>query len=249
MPLTPTNIEYGMHNWAIVRGCLHKPQGKCPVTNCWAEFVSKRQGWDFHKPELLVKNLLDPLKRKKPTRILVNFSGDLFGDWVDPKQIPNDRSGYANSSLAFIVLDIIKRSPQHTFLFLTKNPSGIWDIEWPDNAWMGATAWDFDSFVEQTGYFLNIPLTVNTVKAKHKWLSFEPLLGGLAGYKFIFDRLRYSGISWLVIGAEDHPLKLPRREWVTEIESACIEAGIPYWEKNNLATLFPDRPLHQELPR
>jgi len=243
--LTPTNIEYGQFNWQIYKGCLHKPMGVCPVTNCWSEAMSKRQGWDFHKPELLVNNLLDPLKRKKPTRILVNFSGDLFGVWIDYTKlisIPHEKSGLniTTYSLERWVEDIVKKSPQHTFLFLTKNPSGIWDIEWPENCWMGASVWDTRSFVEAT-------YALQKIKAKHKWLSLEPFLKAIPIHSSR-TWLRDGDISWIVLGAEDHPLKLPQREWILDIESACIEDNIPYWEKNNLKTLF-DRPLHQEYPK
>jgi protein gp37 len=213
--------------------------GVCPVTNCWSEAMSKRQGWDFHRPELLTKNLLDPLKKKKPTRILVNFSGDLFGDWVDPNTPIHIDGLLGYDKLRDGVDAVVANNWRHTFIFLTKAPENIWKIDWPDNCWMGASVWDTRSFVAAT-------YTLQKIRAKHKWLSLEPFLKAIPIHSSI-TWLRDGGISFVVIGAEDHPLKLPRKEWVTEIESACIEANIPYWEKNNLKTLF-DRPLHQEYP-
>ena len=87
MALSTTKIEYGQFNWQIYRGCLNKPEGFCPVPRCWMERVAARQGWDFHAPEFLRDHLLDPIRRQKPARLLVNFAGDLFGDWVDPKLV------------------------------------------------------------------------------------------------------------------------------------------------------------------
>ncbi len=100
--LARTGIEYARsddgkpgYGWNFYSGCLHQPQGKCPVGHCWAEGMWKRHMGaaakkgitlpDFHHPHLIPERLLLPLAVKKPSRILVNFVGDLFGDWVDPE--------------------------------------------------------------------------------------------------------------------------------------------------------------------
>ena len=51
---------------------------------------------------------------------------DLFGAWVPQKWIDD-------------VLKAVAENPQWNFLFLTKNPVGLAEIEWPANAWVGTT--------------------------------------------------------------------------------------------------------------
>ena len=86
--LTKTNIEYGEKNWNFYPGCLHwKNPEICPVgEKCWAKTTTEGRMQESFEPHLIPENLLDPLRRKKPTRILVNFRGDLMGGWVDPEQ-------------------------------------------------------------------------------------------------------------------------------------------------------------------
>ncbi len=233
MSLTTTNIEYGQCNWQIYRGCLHKPQGLCPVPNCWAEAIAGRQGWDFHKPELLYRNLLDPLRRKKPSRILVNFSGDLFGDWVRSNEvIEAEAVGFGimgTATLAETVLAAVNKCPQHTFLFLTKAPHQLWDVTWPENCWMGATVWNDESMLRAVAHLGRLKV----FKRTRTWLSIEPLMDRIDAGTFNWRLL-----DWVVIGALDHPLRPPKIEWVREIVQACEAAGVPVWLKKNLRTVL-----------
>jgi protein gp37 len=124
---SPTGIEYLQASWGIMSGCENKQRGICPIPDCWAEGMTKRFKYIYPNgfiPTLYPDALLSPLEHKKPLRIGVAFMSDIAGEWVNPEQIVNDKSGYADCTLKFIVLDIIKRCPQHSFYFLTKNPVG-----------------------------------------------------------------------------------------------------------------------------
>ncbi len=240
--LGKTAIEYGDRNWNFYPGCLHKPQGKCPVPNCWAEAMTKRKQEDFHKPHLIPELLLAPLRVKKPSTILVNFMGDLGGDWVDPDMIVHRNQGDiitvlhldTPDGIVFTLRDevfqIIKECPQHRFLFLSKSP-GNWQKwgAWPDNTWVGASVWSQDSFIDAI-YHPNGGLRY--LKAKHKWLSIEPLLGEI---KVQVQHLK--GFDWVVIGGQTRPDIMPKIEWVEEIVKACDAAGVKVWLKNNLKSL------------
>lgn len=59
-----------------------------------------------------------PEKRKTPARIFVSSMGDLFGEWVPDIWIED-------------VFAACKRAPQHTYLFLTKNPQRYLDMATP----------------------------------------------------------------------------------------------------------------------
>lgn len=144
MALTDTKIEYLDFCWNFYPGCLHSEQGLCPMKRCWARGMSRFKDPSF-TPHLTPEKLLEPLERKKPARIGVNFMGDLFGDWVNPedKVIIQQNGDSHSASLKEWVFWTIKQCPQHTFVFLTKNPSGL--AKWspfPANAWVGVSACD-----------------------------------------------------------------------------------------------------------
>lgn len=257
MKLTPAGIEYGDLNWNFLPGCLHKPQGWCPLPNCWAEGMWKRRMAaaakkgvtlpDFHHPTLIPELLLAPLHVKKPSTILVNFMGDLMGDWVDPEQIidvPDYESGVIlqNHTLGAWIIFILKSCPQHRFVFLTKNPAGYakW-VKWPDNTWLGASVCNQKMLDEARKGLAD-------AAASHKWLSIEPLLERLDFKPHLLSLVRSEyrrEIDWVVIGAQSQPKLIPKMEWVLEITNACDTAGVPVWIKNNMELGIP----RQERPR
>jgi protein gp37 len=56
------------------------------------------------------------------------------------------------------------------------------------------------------------------VSAAVRFISFEPLLGSVAGADL-------RGIRWVIVGGESGPRARPMKEqWVDEIEAACREA-------------------------
>mgnify|MGYP001616408686 CR=1 FL=1 len=229
------------------------------MASCWAEGMSRRQRQDFHNPHLIPELLLAPLSIKKPSIILVNFMGDLGGDWVNPEapvyQLDGnelsvfsltDRHGNKLFKLRDIIFRVIAARPEHTFIFLTKNPKGF--IPWgnfPDNAWVGATVCNERMFKDACSIFIR-------VKAKHKWLSIEPLLESISNgvtvepdptqrrpdnkdnVKDILYFLKDTGIDFVVIGGQTRPTVMPKIEWVKEIVQAADKAGIKVWLKDNL---------------
>lgn len=231
MSLTKSRIEYLEFCWNFQTGCLHWKTDICAVANdCWAKTIALR----FHKsfePTLHPELLFDPLDHKKPAVIGVCFTGDLFGDWVDPEQIIT--KGMAYAELRDWILTTIRYGPKHTFLFLTKNPKGYqkWG-KFPDNAWCGTTITNNYTYIGD----------MVRIQAKHKWLSIEPLL---EWRDFPYQKenlsgaLKSTGIEWVVIGAQSgrHPIQ-PKIEWVKEIVEACDKAGILVWLKDNLVDGF-----------
>ncbi len=255
-----TDIEYAInpdgskgYAWNFYPGCLHKPQGKCPVDRCWAEGMWKRQMGaaakkgiilpDFHHPHLILERLLLPLSVKKPSRILVNFMGDLFGDWVDPNMQHMGRLEFPisqvfpkgwlmlNSTLQNEIFTVIKGCPQHTFIFLTKNPAGL--VQWspfPDNCWVGVSCTNELMYARALTHLI-------AIKVKVKFVSFEPLLSHLDTFLL---KNTLPAINWLIIGQRT-PVSVrttPKIEWIKEIVEAADKAGIPVFLKENLKPLF-----------
>ena len=259
--LSRSGIEYGTHCWNFYPGCLHKPRGICPVPRCWAEDMSKRQKQDFHNPHLIPARLLAPLSRKKSSRILVNFMGDLFGDWVDPEKkmestLPSG-IGTINMSLRGWVLTTIKQCPQHTFVFLTKNPKGL--LKWspfPDNCSVGFSACNREMLLAGCRM-------MRAVEARVQFVSIEPMLEDTW---CLPSTPVLAGIKWVIIGAQTKPSRPPEAAWIETMIEVADTAGAKVFLKNNLAPLLnpvnlqklgismapfytEDLKLRQELPR
>lgn len=131
------------------------------------------------------------------------------------------------------VLDRITRSShRNRYYLLTKQPQNLIKFSpFPDNCWVGVTATDAQSF-------FSAGRRLEQVKAKIKYISFEPLLGYVGGL-WLEDWLKSGvGINWLIIGAQTKPAVYPRIEWVKEIVEAADGAGIPVFLKDNLKPLF-----------
>lgn len=154
----------------------------------------------------------NPISRKRTIGVFVCNMGDLFGIGV-----PDDWTRR--------VLEHIERSPQHRFYLLTKQPQEL--AKWspfPDNCWVGVSATN-GKMLDDAGYYLE------GVRAKVKYISFEPLLERIVPY---FGK---PGINWVIIGAQTKPTIQPDIEWVGEIVEAADKAGIPVFLKNSLRPL------------
>lgn len=65
---------------------------------------------------------------------------------------------------------------------------------------------------------------VNSI-ANIKFLSLEPLLGGLPG-------LNLADVDWVIVGGESGAKARPmRQEWVEDIQRQCEKSGVPFFFK------------------
>lgn len=282
--LSKSGIEYLDYVWNFYSGCRHKEQNKCPPVPCWAEEITGRfKGHypDGFNPHFYPEAFLSPLhlpapskvEGKKPARIGVCFMGDLFGDWIEPAKthypIISTHPDYpqvGTVSLITHIKTVILGSPQHIFVFLTKNPAGM--IPWspfPDNCEVGFSAWSPDTFIEGLRYICQ-------VEAKVKWCSLEPLLdwntfiagnafelldwvaiGALTGNKKqIMDLAKSYPAPSTCSGQALTPWKLsasnnrwglvPPYDWIKNIVVNCDAAGTKIFLKDNLYTWLMERP-------
>lgn len=249
--LGPSGIEYLDYVWNFYSGCRHRQQGKCAIEKCWAEALVNRHREHYpngFEPNFYPEAFTAPLYLKKPSRIGVAFMGDLFGDWVEPHK-RKYKSGIGYGSLQYYIYEVIRHCPQHTFLFLTKNPAGL--LPWspfPDNCWVGVSATNEKAYWDATRY-------LHAIQAKVKYISFEPLFGSimqnchpyylqnepLAARMTEVEWLQACGINWLIIGAQTRPYKPPAIEWVRDILLAADKAGILVFMKNNLKKLIAEQ--------
>jgi len=167
---------------------------------------------------------------KKPSRIFVGSTMELFGDWIQPNWLK-------------LIFQACQDFPEHTYIFLTKCPENL--LPWspfPPNCWVGVTATNHTMLIEARHY-------LEGIKATTKFVSLEPLLVWHAHNQldWLIEVLR--SIRWLIIGAQTQPYKPPKLEWIEEIAEACNRAGIPYFLKDNLAKMIPPRePLRTFIP-
>jgi protein gp37 len=193
--------------------------------------MAHRFGKSF-EPTLHPEKLLEPLSLKKPSRIGVCFTGDLFGEWVSPTTMCATKESPYGKDLKTKVFDVIKDCHRHQFFFLTKNPDGYqkWGI-FPDNAYCGVTVCDDVALTEAYKPMID-------VRSKHAWLSIEPLTNwGMSKDDLVFS-LKGMGINWVAIGGWSSGKNPPRYEWIKEIVDACYKAKVPVFLKNNLTTLL-----------
>ncbi len=245
--------------WPIVTGCTPVSPA---CTNCYAaRLASTRLKHNPHYKGLAVDgrwtgevrlnhDILDkPLHWRKPRRIFVAGTGDLFHE-----DVPDD---FIDKVYAVMAL-----CPQHTFQVLTKRPErmagyihsrqppdgdsvlvndgptpnlhywektnrlrcGYW-CAWPlPNVWHGTTVENQEQADKRIPHLLATPSAL-------RFLSMEPLIADLnlrakcpPEYR---PYLRDDRIAWLIIGCESGPKRRPcKPEWVQSLIEAADATGI-----------------------
>ncbi len=217
---TNKNINWAKWSWNPVTGCRHG----CDY--CYAKTIATVKKHIFpkgFKPHFREERLAIPAKmeRKKLSdadrdipgiRYVFTCSmGELFGKWISNTRIQK-------------VMAAVRKAPSWTFLFLTKNPARLVDIDWPDNAWVGATV-DTQARVKPT------LKAMKKVTAKVRFLSCEPLLEELK-----FPTMEC--LDWVIIGPQsshgDLPEKQPDVAWVNSLIDQARKDGCKVYCKPSL---------------
>jgi len=229
-----TKIEWCDSSWNPVTGCLHD----CPY--CYARGIARRfSGLDGVSSDGLLTlserrdtpypagfmptfhryRLGDPARKTKPRTIFVGSMTDLFGKWVPSEWIAD-------------VMEACLASPQHRYLFLTKNPERYLELEGKgllpnrDNFWYGTTAAMGGSPIFWSD--------------KHNtFASMEPILE-----PFIYppDPAALK-VDWIILGAETGSRKdkvVPERSWIEPIVQFCKDTNTPIFMKNSLIPIWGD---------
>ena len=228
--LSKSGIEYLDYSWGIWSGCQNIQRGICSINSCWAKGIATRfkslypNGFE---PTFYPLALDSPRYLKKPSIISVGWVGEIIG--------------YSSPAVRIAICDAIKHCPQHTFMFLTKNPERLKEWDFPDNCWVGVTATDYKMFSYGLEALANIQATI-------KYISIEPMLDRM-NIPLLDEVFKNCTISWVLIGAQTKPTIMPKIEWVQEIVQACRTANIPIFLKNNLEPILEGRKLIQEMPK
>lgn len=184
-----SNIEWTEKTWNPTTGCTHYSSKKNgdECLNCYAERETNRfkhmpNHVKYHKGfDVIVEHedsLNEPYEWKEPCTVFVNSMSDLF---------------HRNISDDFIrkVFKVMNDTPHLTYQILTKRHTRLEklpdDLIWSDNIWMGVSC--------GTQYSTKrIPSLVQS-KAKHKFLSIEPIIQEITD-------INLEGIDWVIVGGE-----------------------------------------------
>jgi protein gp37 len=262
--MNKTNIEWVKnpdgtqgYTWSPITGCLNHKEGMCLGGNfpCYAYRLANGRlchhylfnpnvaGYDVDKltgkqkiemlenpfyPRFWESRLLDiPIKNYEPNKHLGIFCcdmSDLFGIGVPEEWTRR------------VLTKIRTGGAWHRFYLLTKQPQNLAKFSpFPDNCWVGVTATGQESYYDAISNLAGI-------EAKVKYISFEPLLEQINGGECA-EEVRLGSIDecdWVIIGSQTKPYKPPEIEWVGEIVSACDQAKIPVFLKNNLKQIIYD---------
>ena len=159
----------------------------------------------FHPNRLSAPKNLAPHPSRR-WRIFVCSTGEIGGPWVPQEWVE-------------AIVRAIRESPEHDFMLLTKYPENLVDINWPKNAWVGATITNQADAEDRLVW-------VKQFRSAIKYVSFEPLHGP------VFELL--DGLQWVIIGAQTKPDLQPEWWWASTIMKHAEVAGAKVFLKNNL---------------
>lgn len=221
--MADTTIEWTDSTWNPVAGCTIATAG---CTNCYAMRMAARleaMGVEKYagltrktggrakwtgKIALDHKALDTPATWKKPRRVFVNSMSDLFHPDVPVEFIAE-------------VWRVMGNTPRHTYQILTKRPEFMAEVT-PSlpvlpNVWLGTSVED-DRVLWRLDELRRVPAAV-------RFVSFEPLIGSVAGAELL-------DIHWAIVGGESGPkARAMDPVWVDEIHDACRRAGTAFFFK------------------
>ena len=221
--MAETSIEWTDATWNPVAGCTVLTAG---CTNCYAMRMAARlaamgtpkyQGltrksgarYVWTGAVSLDEGALDaPKAWRKPRLIFVNSMSDLFQEAVPAEFIQR-------------VWATMAATPQHTYQILTKRPERMAvlsaDLPLLPNVWLGTSV--------ENGDVLSRLDDLRATRAAVRFVSFEPLIGSVAGADM-------TDIHWAIVGGESGPRARPMlEEWIDEIHEQCDEAGAAFFFK------------------
>lgn len=252
-----TSIPYGGPNgesWSPVTGCSRG------CAYCWSRTLAHR----FHRsfvPTFHSSRLTDPLRWRKPRRVLVCFNGDLFDRKISNEEIA-------------AIYNVMATTSRHVFLILTKQaarmaewyewvakfrryardacrrvPESFGGVPWPlPNAWVGV------SCTNQADADARIPGLLRCPAEVH-WLSAEPLLGAIdlsRPYRnpgWPCDETLVFGLDWVVTGFQSGVgAPTENLEHARKLRDACAAERVPFMFKDPTGFPYLDGHIHGAMP-
>jgi len=195
------------------------------VSPGWTDEKVKELGrrLQSYQPTFLFSNF-DRSFPRKPSRIFVDSMSEIAfwkPDWMH------------------MVLRKIRRHPEHSFLFLTKDPRVYSLYAFPYTCALGATATTELEVLQQQTILASCK---NPFLSHITFLSLEPIQEEIN--PSLIDR---EAIDWLIVGAETGNRKgkvIPEHDWIHPL---VFSSPVPVFMKENLQEIW-QMPLIQEFP-
>ena len=251
-----TRIEWADLTWNPFTGCLHG------CLYCYARRIANRfaskdpeailetaNSKDIHilqqpyvyngtiepypygfQPTFHMYRLHDLEKVRESSVVFVCSMSDLFGAWVPDWIISS-------------VMEACRRAPQHTYMFLTKNPYRYDDLidekiikPTDTNFWLGTTITDLSRIAHWN-------------KDHHTFWSVEPILAPWpkavnTGFRDLFP-------DWIILGAETGNRAdkvVPEKSWIDNIVLKCRMMEVPVLMKESLVPIVGEDNMIREFP-
>lgn len=217
-----TGVQWADSTWNPIRGCRKVSPG------CQYCYMFRDQARWNNDPNVVVrasdKTFYAPLKWQEPKFVFTCSWGDFF---IDETKHEADLYKWRDDAW-----EVIKRTPQHTYLILTKRPKNIpnmlpsdWGPGWK-NVWFGVSI-ENDAYYGRVNMLKKIPCAL-------RFISYEPALGPIN-----MPSLLLSGeIGWVISGGESGPkARVARMDWFKQARDACRLAGVPYFHKQHGGTV------------
>ncbi len=210
-------IPWNDTTWNPVRGCTKVSPG---CDHCYAERIAVRGRnvpghayEDGFLPRAVPENLDQPLRWKRPRRILVSSMGDLFHEQID-------------ADIVRIAFETMTVACWHTYQVLTKRPERMLavtsamprELVHQPHVWMGVSVEDRAHGLPRIDVLRDVPAAV-------RFVCIEPLLEDLG-------KLDLRGIHWVSVAGESGPRARPMlAEWVHAIRRQCEAQRVPFYFK------------------
>lgn len=245
-----SKIEWCDSTWNLVTGCRHGYE------YCYASRIAERFGkmkWPTNELHVLYqpkerttkggaeavaaypfgfeptlhRYRLDEPYQRRGQNIFVCSMADLFGEWVPDEWIEE-------------VMKACLLSPQHRYLFLTKNPGRYMKLaeagKLPekDNFWYGSS--------------VPTPDTLFWWSDRHNtFVSIEPMMEAFPSA----GDCPVKKVGWVIMGAMTGPgsnKHQPKQEWVESLAQDAQAAGVPVFMKDSLIPFVSEAYWRRDFP-
>lgn len=232
--MSKSGVPWADYRWNPFEGCSPASTG---CEHCYAKAMAHRFHRHWGSPKLRPWLLEQPERTKKPGRVFVCSTSDLFHHAIDKAE----RAHVANAMAA---------APWHTYIICTKRPENIPQCFGPpDNVWLGVTA------ENQQMADIRIPILLS-IRAKVHFVSVEPMLEFVDIEEYLVSEhdkmglndqfieppggLSTDKINWVIAGPENGRKKRPfDPEWIDAlwdsgrggIRAQCEEWSTPFFDK------------------